>query len=297
VLKADLSIRGTTRRSLPLGGRLATYAAAATLAGAALFVTTAAGPAAGKGLPSILADFTHCPVHVKGVATCVFSSTTSTTFEIGSTTVSSTSPTTISFGLKYSRSGQATVVLPDDGSQALQAPAIPLPGGLTGIPGQDSGPLSVTATPQLVGLPLMNLANLLGANGPGLTLPIDVLVSTPTGALGSDCTIGDAASPVTLELTTGTTDPPGPNTPITGSAGTLTSTQQGILTGSGMTLVDNAFAVPGAENCGTDGVLDEVLDLDKSLPSAAGSNTAILMGSSYIAPAKLVKKYLRQTAG
>ena len=37
-------------------------------------------------------------------------------------------------------------------------------------------------------------------------------------------------------------------------------------------------------------------DLDKSLPSAAGSNTAILRGASYLAPAKLVKRYLRHTA-
>ena len=270
-------------------------AAAAALTVTALFITGTSGSAGAKGLPSMLSDFAHCPVHVKGVATCLFSSTTSTTFEIGSTTVSSTTPTTISLGLSYTKSGQAVVVLPDDGTQALQAPAIPLPGGLTGIPGQDSGPLAVTATPQLVGPLTANLANLLTANGPGLSLPIDVLVSTPTGLLGPDCTIADAASPIALNLTTGTTDPPGPNTPITGAIGTLTSTNLGVLTDTGMTLVDNAFAVPGAQNCGTDGLLDEVLDLDKSLPSAAGSNAAILMGSTYTAPAKLVKKYLRQS--
>lgn len=276
--------------------RLATLASTAALLATALFVTGASGSAGAKGLPSILADFAHCPVNVKHVATCLFSSTTSTTFDIGSTTVTSTSPTTISLGLSYSKSGQPTVVLPDDGSQALQSPAIPLPGGLTGIPGQDSGPLEVTATPQLVGLPTANLANLLSASGPGLTLPLDVLVSTPSGILGSDCTLGDAATPMTLNLTTGTTDPPGPNTPITGAIGTFTSSDNGILTDTGMTLVDNAFAVPGAQNCGADGALDEVLDLDKSLPSAAGSNTAILMGSSDTAPAKLVKRYLRQMA-
>jgi hypothetical protein len=288
-LSTDLS---TARRRR----RLATLASAAVLAATAVFVTGTPGSAGAKGLPSILADFVHCPVKVKHVATCLFSSTTSTTFDIGSTTVTSTSPTTISFGLSYSKSGQPTVVLPVDGSQALQSPAIPLPGGLTGIPGQDSGPLEVTATPQLVGLPTANLADLLSASGPGLTLPLDVLVSTPTGILGSDCTLGDAATPMTLNLTTGTTDPPGPNTPITGAIGTFTSSDDGILTDTGMTLVDNAFAVPGAQNCGTDGALDEVLDLDKSLPSAAGSNTAILEGASYTAPASLVKRYLRQIA-
>ena len=183
-------------------------------------------------------------------------------------------------------------MLPDNGTQALQSPAIPLPGGLTGIPGLDGGDLAVTVTPQLVGLPAVDLGNLLTASGTGLTLPIDVLVSTPSGVLGPDCTIGDAADPITLNLTTGTTNPPSPNTPITGAPGTASSTSKGLITDADMTLVDNSFAVPGTDNCGTDGVLDPVLDLDKSLPSPAGSNTAILSGSSYTAPAKLVRKYL-----
>ena len=186
-------------------------------------------------------------------------------------------------------------MLPDDGTPALVAPAIPLPGGLTGISGS-GGELAVTATPQLVGRPTVSLKNLLSANGAGLTMPIDVLVSTPSGALGPDCTIGDKATPITLNLTTGTTSPPPPNTPITGAVGTAVSSSKGLITDTGLTLVDNAFAVPGADNCGTDGVLDEVLDLDKGLPSAAGSNTAILAGSSYLAPASLIVQVLKLTA-
>ncbi len=280
------------RPSVRSGHRLAAYAAAVALVGASLVVTTAPGSATARTLPSYLAEFAHCPVNVKGVATCLFSSTTSTTFQIGSTIVTSTSPTTVSLGLRYTKSGQPIAVTPNDGTQTLQASPIPLPGGLTGIPGLDGGPLAVTVTPQLVGTPDVNLANLLGAHGPGLTLPIDVLISTPTGVLGPDCTIGDAADPITINLTTGTTSPPGPNTPITGSVGTITSTNKGLLTDTGMKLVDNAFAVPGTQNCGPAGILDPILDLDKGLPSPAGSNAAVLLGSSYTAPAKLVKKYL-----
>ncbi|MGB7051509.1 MAG: hypothetical protein WBG41_08075 [Acidimicrobiales bacterium] len=253
--------------------------------------TPGVAAAKSKGLPASLAKFAHCPVNAPGVATCLYSSTTSTTFDIGSTTVTSSSPTTLSLGLSYI-SDQAVAVLPTDGTQALQSPAIPLPGGLTGISGLDGGDLAVTVTPQLVGLPTVDLGNLLNASAPGLTLPLDVLVSTPTGLLGPDCTIGDAADPITLNLTTGTTNPPSPNTPITGAPGTLSSTPKGLITITDMTLVDNSFAVPGTDNCGTDGILDPVLDLDKSLPSAAGSNTAILSGSSYTAPAKLIRKYL-----
>jgi hypothetical protein len=268
-------------------------AGAVVMAGSIVAAAGTPAVAAGKKFPPGMSNFTHCPVHVKGVATCLFSSTTNTTFEIGSTTVTSTEPTTISLGLKYLKDGTPVVVLPTDGSQALQAPAIPLPGGLTGIPGADSGPLAVTATPQLVGLPTADLNALLGANGTGLSMPIDVLVGNSTGVLGSDCTIASPATPIILNLTTGTTDPPGPNTPITGNKGTLVGTPQGTLTDTGLILVDNAFAVPGANDCGSGGSLDEILDLDKSLPSAAGSNTAILDGTTYTAPAKLVKKYLR----
>ncbi len=285
------------RRSSSGGTGLTACLMALVVIVSGLFVVAASsGPAGAQseqtGLPPSLAQFANCPVNVAAVATCLFSSTTSTTFEIGSTTITSSAPTTLSLGLKYTKSGQPVAVLPDNGTQALQSPAVPVPGGLTGIGPLGGGVLAVTATPQLVGLPTVSLANLLGGNGPGLTLPIDVLISTPTGLLGSDCTLGDASDPITLNLTTGTTNPPSPNTPISGAPGTTTSTPRGLITVSGMTLVDNSFAVPGADNCGTDGLLDSVIDLQKGLPSAAGSNTAILSGSSYTAPAKLVRKHL-----
>ncbi len=289
--------RQSARRSSPGRFSVAAWAAVLMMIVSLAFVVAApSGPAGAKskppGLPPSLAQFANCPVGVTGVATCLYSSTTSTTFEIGSTTITSSLPTTLSLGLSYTKSGQPVVVLPDNGTQALQSPAVPVPGGLTGIGSLGGGELAVTATPQLVGTPTVNLADLLGGNGPGLTLPIDVLISTPTGLLGSDCTLGDASDPITLNLTTGSTNPPSPNTPISGSTGTTTSTPKGLITISGMTLVDNSFAVPGAENCGTGGVLDPVINLQKGLPSAAGSNTAILSGSSYTAPAKLIKKHL-----
>jgi hypothetical protein len=288
----ERSLAGTRKRSVSV--RTISLAGALTLVGLSLVVSLTPGPAGAtsKAIPAKLAKFGNCPVNVKGVATCLFSSTTSTTFEIGSATVKSSSPTTLSLGLRYTKTGQPVAVLPTNGTQALQSPAIPLPGGLTGVSGLSGGELAVTVTPQLVGVPTVSLANLFAAKGSGLTLPIDVLVSTPTGLLGPDCTIGDQADPITLHLTTGTTKPPSPNTPIKGKPGTTSSTPQGLITVAGMTLVDNSFAVPGTDNCGTGGILDEVLDLDKSLPSPAGSNTAILSGSSYTAPAALIRQYV-----
>ena len=294
VLCTDAGHRSTSGGRKSLSSRAIALVAALPLVAMSLFVAFTPGVvgATSTGLPPNLQHFANCPVNVKAVATCLFSSTTSTKFEIGSTVVTSSSPTTLSLGLRYNAAGQPVVVLPDNGTSALQSPAIPLPGGLTGIPGLDGGVLAVTVTPQLVGKPTLSLANLLAGKGPGLTLPIDVLVSTPTGVLGPDCTIADAADPITLKLTTGTTSPPPPNTPIKGAVGKTSSTAQGLITIAGMTLVDNSFAVPGTNNCGPGGLLDPILNLDKSLPSAAGKNTAILSGSSYTAPASLIRKYV-----
>ncbi len=223
---------------------------------------------------------------------CVFSSTSSTTFTIGSTTVTSSKPATISLGAYFQPSGQIVVVLPDNGKPALSSPAIPLPGGLTGIPGLGGGVLQVTVKPQMVGVPSLNLGALLTGHGVGMALPIDVLISTPTGILGSDCTIGSPGTPIDLQLTTGTTSPPPPNAPISGATGKASSKSNGETTILGMKLVDNAFAVPGTSSCGPLGLFDPILNLDKGLPSPAGSNTAILAGSSYTIPASVIRKYL-----
>lgn len=282
--------RDSFTRSGRLGAQV--FAGGLAVAVASIFVIVTPGAASAASLPSNLQKFAHCPIDNPAVTLCLFSKTSSTTFEIGSTTVSSTSPTTLSMGVISTPSGDVAV-LPDDGTQALQSPAIPLPGGLLGIPGApDSGPLAVTATPQLVGLPTLNLIDVVGGQGTGMSLPIDVLVGSSTGLLGSDCTIADSADPITLNLTTGTTNPPPPNTPITGAVGKVKSTSQGLLKVHGVSLVDNAFAVPGADGCGPGGILDNILDLDKSLPSAAGSNTAILSGNAFTAPASLIRKYL-----
>jgi len=199
--QASGAMRGTGR--LHSKRRFATWVSLAAIGSAA--IALAAAPAAAsattvpgttKLLPPNLAKFANCPVGVKGVTLCLFSSTTNTTFQIGSTTVSSTAPTTLSIGVAFKKGGsEAIVVLPTNGTQALQSPAIPLPDGLLGIPGSGSGDLAVDVTPQLVGTPSLSLGNLLDGDGPGLVLPIDVLVSTPTGLLGSDCTIADAATP------------------------------------------------------------------------------------------------------
>ena len=246
-----------------------------------------------RALPPALAKFAHCPVNVAAVTTCLFSSTATTQFSIGSTTVSSPNPTTVSIGLIYKSNGTIQSVLPTDGTSALNAPQIPLPNGLLGLPPPFPNVLPANTQPQLVGLPVLSLKALLSQKGVAFALPIQVKVTDSHGLLGSNCTIGGSTSPIRLHLTTGTTNPPAPNKPISGSRGALSGGPNGQTIDSGLRIVDNAFAVGGANNCGLlPLVIDPIINAQKGLPSAAGNNTAILSGASYLVPASVIRQYI-----
>ncbi|MBO0727890.1 MAG: hypothetical protein J2P57_01440 [Acidimicrobiaceae bacterium] len=265
---------------------IAKGSAAALIGASCLFGAAQAGAGAAT-LPSNLAKFAHCPVDNPKVSACLVAQTSSVTFSIGGTTLSSTAPTTIQFGL----TSTFGVVPSTDGTPTLSSSPIPVPGGLLGIPGAPSGGvLNVTATPQLVGTPTVSLANLLSRHGAGIVLPLDVKVNNPL--LGNHCTIGTSSNPITLNLTSGTTNPPAPNQPISGATGKVTGTAQGVINVTGSKLVDNAFAVPGAAGCGLFGILDPIVNLQKQLPSAAGNNTAILKAHTSLAPASLIKQFV-----
>lgn len=116
---------------------------------------------------------------------------------------------------------------------------------------------------------------------PALGLPVKVKLENQL--LGNECYIGSSTEPIVLKLTTGTTKPPPPNEPITGSPGEFGSRGEGrILVISKNSLVDNLFAVPGVKGCGgkaLEGVIDPIVDAKLGLPSPAGYNTAILNGT------------------
>jgi hypothetical protein len=109
-------------------------------------------------------------------------------------------------------------------------------------------------------------------------LPIKIRLQN--ALLGDKCYIGSDAHPIVLELSTGPTAPPAPNTPISGTRGELTfvpvSDTASLIKGSGAVLVDNAFSVPGATGCGPAGTLNATVNQRQGLPSPAGRNTAIL---------------------
>lgn len=156
--------------------------------------------------------------------------------------------------------------VPATGTNGLIARPVPVPGGLLGIewlPGN-----SVLAITELAG---PSSAIKIEPNTARLQVPIKVrLVNL---LLGMDCHIGTNSHPVVLNLITGTTSPPPPNTPITGTRGGITVIPGGFEL-LGNVNVENSFAVPAATECGLGlGLINALVDLKLQLPSAAGSNS------------------------
>jgi hypothetical protein len=189
-------------------------------------------------------------------------------------------------------------------SKTLTPVAQNVPGGILGIVPSESlpwwlkaflkaiteGPLtSVSATAELTATPTLSEANLTLAEGTALTLPLKVKLGN--SFLGSGCFIGSGSHPMTVNLTTGTTAPHSPNTPITGKTGEIEFKEKGkILVLHNNELVDNAFTVPTVNGCGGlfSGIVDPLVDLKLGLESPDGKNTAILKNTINQAASKAV---------
>ena len=128
---------------------------------------------------------------------------------------------------------------------------------------QSGAVLTVQVQPTAAGTG--NINPLTGAAALTISLRISITGSPQGVSLGSGCGVG----PFTLAMTTGTTNPPAPNTPITGVPYDET-------TGRG-TVVNNSFSVPGASGCGPLGLANSQLNTGLGVPAAAGTNTAILV--------------------
>ncbi|HZV74455.1 MAG TPA: hypothetical protein VFF79_12125 [Conexibacter sp.] len=163
--------------------------------------------------------------------------------------------------------GRSTFV-PPTGTTGLFAKPVSVPGGLLGIewiPGT-----SVLALTELAGPPSgirLDLGN--------FRVGIPVKVRLVNLLLGMDCHIGTDSRPVMLNLATERTNPPPPNTPITGSIGSgprfVPPAELQVL---GAVNVENSFAVPGATECGLGlGLINALVNLKLGLPSAAGNNS------------------------
>jgi hypothetical protein len=280
------------------------------LAGAVLVALLIPASSASATLTGPFAKFVTCPTSNAGVDGCVYAESTSGSFTIGSKTVPLKNPTVLKGGVDSNTEdifGELTFVAPTDGQTLSKTPQ-PVPGGLLGITAPTWWPLflqelfnetinngftGVNATVELAGpassIKLSVLNTVLGT-GTALALPVKVKLDNPF--LGSNCYIGSNSSPIKLNLTTGTTSPPPPNTPISGSPGELVGEEEGtIIAAKNNSLVDNAFAAPGANGCGGlfSFLIDPFVNSILGVPSAAGHNTAILSGTTWIADANAVR--------
>jgi hypothetical protein len=247
-----------------------TVALAASAALALVFASSA-----WAGLKAEFAIFNDCPVENPEAALCIVSTTTSGEFHMGNESVPVTKPVVLQGALP----AEGHVLIPAADGNTLSKTPLTVPGGLLGI--ELLGDLTeVTATAELAGPVEVNVINANKGEGVAASMPLKVKLDNPL--LLNECRIGNNSEPIALNLTTGTTNPPPPNGPISGSPGTVVIGAHGkIFTITGSSLVDNAFFTPGANGCAglLAPVVDLSIDLKTGLPSAAGKNTAILNGS------------------
>jgi hypothetical protein len=253
---------------------------------AACAVLAGASPAQAASIQHEFAAFSDCPIASLGPSgVCIISTVTSGEFVIGSKAVPINKTVTLQGGVENG------VLVPAADGNTLSKTPLQLPGGLAGI--ELLPPLTeVTATAELAGTGGVNLTNSLTGKGTAVSLP--VVVKLDNSVLGNSCFIGTPGEPIALNLTTGTTSPPGPNHPISGSPGTLNagSGAPGITADLGVSLVDNSFSAPGVNGCGLlPLVIDPLVDIDAGLPAAAGHNTAIMNGSVLLTEPSLVKHW------
>ncbi len=298
-------VKITRLRRSGTGSRVAVLAIAT-----ALVCLVSASAALAKAPTGDFARFAQCPRFTKGVNFCEFTQIKSGEVKIGSTTVPIEKTITLQGG--YNRNEEKepiteTFVGALNGETLSKTPQ-KVPGGLLDLVRCneisniieriacelvfENGVTGVNAITELakpassIGI---NTDNLLSTHGVALSLPTKVRLEN--AFLGSECYIGSSSSPVTLNLTDGTTSPPPPNKPISGKLGNLEFLDEfELIEINNNTQVDNSFSAPGASGCGGifSFLIDPIIDAKLGLPSAAGKNTAVQNGTVYEATAETV---------
>jgi hypothetical protein len=273
---------------------------------AAVVASLAMAAPASAAITGEFGNFAQCPVGNPAAESCLYAHSTSGEFKISATAVPLSKPITLQGGLTAENAEGVSEVLAAANGETLSKTAQTVPGGLFKIvapsflPGFlqtlfnefiDKGITGVTATTELVGKAHISPGAALFGAGTALELPTRVHLENPF--LGGSCYVGSASKPVTVDFTTGTTSPPLPNKPITGSPGEVSVGPEGVFKVAKNSLVNNTFAAPKAEGCG--GIfaflIDEAVDAELELPSASGHNTAILNGSQEIASAQFAREH------
>jgi hypothetical protein len=289
----------------------ALFVIASLVASLAILAAASTALATPKGEFAIFAD---CPLSVPEI-NCFYAKTESGEFTIGKKTVPIVNPQVLQGGLKETETPPfEEFVAAADGNTLTKTPQ-KVPGGLSGlvncteIKGSgflekvergsceaifENGLTGVNATVELAAPAKsieVNLGALLSQKGTALGLPAKVHLENPL--LGSSCYVGSNSAPVVIGFTTGTTSPPEPNKPITGAVGEVKFTESGILQVKNNKLVNNSFAAPATTGCGGifEFLIGPIINSQLGVPSAAGHNTAILIGTQQLANGEIVKAH------
>jgi len=275
----------------------------------ALLVPTSSALAAPKGE---FVNFAQCPLTNPALEQCFYSASVGGEVTTGAKTVPIKNKQVLQGGVDYvvegNLFGPINFLAAANGDTFSKTPQA-VPGGLLGVTAptwwpkllQDlfnqtinEGFTGVTATTELaapVSSIKLNFGNSFLQSGTALELPVKIKLSNPF--LGNSCYIGSNSNPIVWKLTTGTTAPPAPNKPITGSPGTPELNPAGdLLKFKEVKLVDNSFATPGASGCGGflfSWAVDPFVNSIVGIPSPAGKNTAILVNNIEIAVPQSVK--------
>lgn len=254
------------------------------------------------------APYKFCPLSAAEINDCILAETSSGFFTVGKREVPIVKTITLQGGFKVNETTEELEFIGAENAETLSKTPQPVPGGILNIVAPEflpkwlqeifnnfinEGITGVTATTELaapashIGL---STENLIGETGTALSLPLKIKLSNVF--LGESCYVGSNSAPIVINFTSGTTEPPLPNKPIKGTAGTLSFNPSfTIITLTGGKLVNNSFAAPGAEGCGgfLSFLIDPAVNAELGLPAAAGHNTAVLQGKLSTANAAAVK--------
>lgn len=244
-------------------------------AGAVVVAMALVAPAAGAATLKGYERFEGCPSQAENseVFLCQRAVIDGGHFKMGNKDVPITKPIILSGGVTF------TGEIAANSKGGIAPVKQTVPGGLVGLTGLDwlvdflsLEALKLYAVTEIAGVPHF------AAEGEGFRTELPIRVHLENPALGSKCYVGSFTNPIKLNLTTGTTAPPGPNKPISGTIpteGTSDLANVGLFENG--VFVDNSFAAPGANGCELNlGLIhigiDSIVNLASGLPAAAGTN-------------------------
>jgi hypothetical protein len=285
--------------------------AIAALLIAALAVLAMSASAQAK-LTGAFTRFAQCPYKNTEVRKCIHSVTESGEVILGSKKVPIVNPVTLQGGAgPVDEVTEMSKFFAATNGVTLSKTPQPVPGGLAGIINCkeikdfflriscevtfENGLTGLNSTLELA-KPASEIRisefRIAAEEGVGMILPIKIRLENPF--LGSNCYVGSEKSPVIWNLTSATTSPPLPNTPISGAGGEGEFLEEGrIIALKNNKIVDNAWAAPGVSGCGgfpAELLLNPIINAAAGLPAKAGTNTAILKNTVSSSPAVTVKK-------